>query len=50
MPGISLKHCKTRLFVLFLQNEGEDFSYVIAFFLGTAACLYQVCFSVCIVH
>ncbi|XP_043360877.1 vesicle-trafficking protein SEC22a isoform X1 [Dermochelys coriacea] len=24
-----------------LQNEGEDFSYVIAFFLGTAACLYQ---------
>ncbi|POI35454.1 hypothetical protein CIB84_000794, partial [Bambusicola thoracicus] len=25
-----------------LQNEGEDFSYVIAFFLGTAACLYQV--------
>ncbi|XP_077392147.1 vesicle-trafficking protein SEC22a isoform X2 [Festucalex cinctus] len=26
-----------------LQNEDEDFSYVIAFFLGTAACLYQ-CF------
>uniref|UniRef100_A0A3B3QAL6 SEC22 homolog A, vesicle trafficking protein n=1 Tax=Paramormyrops kingsleyae TaxID=1676925 RepID=A0A3B3QAL6_9TELE len=25
-----------------LQNEDEDFSYVIAFFLGTAACLYQV--------
>ncbi|XP_075789239.1 vesicle-trafficking protein SEC22a isoform X3 [Pelodiscus sinensis] len=25
-----------------LQNEGEDFSYVIAFFLGTAACLYQL--------
>ncbi|XP_074157509.1 vesicle-trafficking protein SEC22a isoform X2 [Sminthopsis crassicaudata] len=24
-----------------LQNDGEDFSYVIAFFLGTAACLYQ---------
>ncbi|XP_015269219.1 PREDICTED: vesicle-trafficking protein SEC22a isoform X2 [Gekko japonicus] len=24
-----------------LQNGGEDFSYVIAFFLGTAACLYQ---------
>ncbi|XP_048340819.1 vesicle-trafficking protein SEC22a isoform X2 [Sphaerodactylus townsendi] len=24
-----------------LQNEGEDFSYVIAFFIGTAACLYQ---------
>ncbi|XP_023682723.1 vesicle-trafficking protein SEC22a [Paramormyrops kingsleyae] len=24
-----------------LQNEDEDFSYVIAFFLGTAACLYQ---------
>ncbi|XP_037096204.1 vesicle-trafficking protein SEC22a isoform X1 [Syngnathus acus] len=26
-----------------LQNEDEDLSYVIAFFLGTAACLYQ-CF------
>ncbi|XP_012675338.1 vesicle-trafficking protein SEC22a isoform X2 [Clupea harengus] len=24
-----------------LQNEDEDFNYVIAFFLGTAACLYQ---------
>ncbi|XP_034041738.1 vesicle-trafficking protein SEC22a [Thalassophryne amazonica] len=24
-----------------LQNTDEDFSYVIAFFLGTAACLYQ---------
>lgn len=24
------------------QNEEEDFNYVIAFFLGTAACLYQV--------
>lgn len=33
-----------------LQNEDEDFNYVIAFFLGTAACLYQVylfaCYSV----
>ncbi|KAM9709150.1 vesicle-trafficking protein SEC22a [Menidia menidia] len=26
-----------------LQNDDEDFNYVIAFFLGTAACLYQ-CF------
>lgn len=26
-----------------LQNDGEDFNYVIAFFLGTAACIYQ-CF------
>ncbi|XP_061782133.1 vesicle-trafficking protein SEC22a [Nerophis lumbriciformis] len=26
-----------------LQNEEEDFNYVMAFFLGTAACLYQ-CF------
>lgn len=25
-----------------LQNDDEDFNYVIAFFLGTAACLYQV--------
>ncbi|XP_072841316.1 vesicle-trafficking protein SEC22a isoform X2 [Pogona vitticeps] len=25
-----------------LQDEREDFSYIIAFFLGTAACLYQV--------
>lgn len=24
-----------------LQNDGEDFNYVIAFFLGTAACIYQ---------
>ncbi|XP_049450028.1 vesicle-trafficking protein SEC22a isoform X3 [Epinephelus fuscoguttatus] len=24
-----------------LQNDDEDFNYVIAFFLGTAACLYQ---------
>lgn len=24
------------------QNDDEDFNYVIAFFLGTAACLYQV--------
>ncbi|XDV30186.1 hypothetical protein PO909_033156 [Leuciscus waleckii] len=24
-----------------LQNEDEDFNYVIAFFLGTAACVYQ---------
>ncbi|XP_051567096.1 vesicle-trafficking protein SEC22a isoform X2 [Myxocyprinus asiaticus] len=24
-----------------LQNDNEDFNYVIAFFLGTAACLYQ---------
>uniref|UniRef100_A0A3B4BEX1 Longin domain-containing protein n=1 Tax=Periophthalmus magnuspinnatus TaxID=409849 RepID=A0A3B4BEX1_9GOBI len=24
-----------------LQNGGEDFNYVIAFFLGTAACIYQ---------
>lgn len=31
-------------FVRFLpvQNDDEDFNYVIAFFLGTAACLYQV--------
>lgn len=27
---------------LFPQNDEEDFNYVIAFFLGTAACLYQV--------
>lgn len=27
---------------LFPQNDDEDFNYVIAFFLGTAACLYQV--------
>uniref|UniRef100_A0AAV2K163 Vesicle-trafficking protein SEC22a/c C-terminal domain-containing protein n=1 Tax=Knipowitschia caucasica TaxID=637954 RepID=A0AAV2K163_KNICA len=26
-----------------LQNNGEDFNYVIAFFLGTAACIYQCC-------
>ncbi|EDM11322.1 sec22 homolog, isoform CRA_b [Rattus norvegicus] len=25
-----------------LQSDGEDFSYMIAFFLGTAACLYQM--------
>uniref|UniRef100_A0A5F9DRV6 Vesicle-trafficking protein SEC22a n=2 Tax=Oryctolagus cuniculus TaxID=9986 RepID=A0A5F9DRV6_RABIT len=24
-----------------LQSDGEDFNYIIAFFLGTAACLYQ---------
>ncbi|KAJ8012354.1 hypothetical protein DPEC_G00041830 [Dallia pectoralis] len=24
-----------------MQNDNEDFNYVIAFFLGTAACLYQ---------
>ncbi|XP_004391992.1 PREDICTED: vesicle-trafficking protein SEC22a [Odobenus rosmarus divergens] len=24
-----------------LQSDGEDFNYVVAFFLGTAACLYQ---------
>lgn len=29
-------------FSLCLQNDDEDFNYVIAFFLGTAACLYQV--------
>ncbi|TNN34910.1 Vesicle-trafficking protein SEC22a [Liparis tanakae] len=29
-----------------LQNDDEDFNYVIAFFLGTAACLYQ-CFLFC---
>lgn len=34
-------------FAFFSQNEGEDFSYVIAFFLGTAACLYQVNSSCC---
>lgn len=28
-----------------LQNDDEDFNYVIAFFLGTAACLYQVSYS-----
>ncbi|XP_072300184.1 vesicle-trafficking protein SEC22a [Eucyclogobius newberryi] len=26
-----------------LQNDGEDFNYVMAFFLGTAACIYQCC-------
>ncbi|XP_028847579.1 vesicle-trafficking protein SEC22a-like isoform X2 [Denticeps clupeoides] len=26
-----------------LQNDDADFNYVIAFFLGTAACLYQCC-------
>ncbi|XP_072581250.1 vesicle-trafficking protein SEC22a isoform X2 [Vulpes vulpes] len=26
-----------------LQSDGEDFNYVVAFFLGTAACLYQGC-------
>lgn len=30
------------IFLLYPQNEDEDFNYVIAFFLGTAACLYQV--------
>lgn len=25
-----------------LQNDDEDFNYVIAFFLGMAACLFQV--------
>ncbi|XP_060495750.1 vesicle-trafficking protein SEC22a isoform X1 [Panthera onca] len=24
-----------------LQSDGEDFNYIVAFFLGTAACLYQ---------
>lgn len=33
---------KTQAFSLCLQNDDEDFNYVIAFFLGTAACLYQV--------
>lgn len=28
--------------LLLLQNDDEDLNYVIAFFLGTAACLYQV--------
>lgn len=27
---------------MFLQSDGEDFNYIVAFFLGTAACLYQV--------
>lgn len=34
--------CPFSFFLLCLQNEDEDFNYVIAFFLGTAACLYQV--------
>ena len=33
---------KTNVFLASLQNDDEDFNYVIAFFLGTAACLYQV--------
>ncbi|KTG03919.1 hypothetical protein cypCar_00001990 [Cyprinus carpio] len=36
-----LQHPVLPLFLLHLQNEDEDFNYVIAFFLGTAACLYQ---------
>lgn len=30
-----------KVLVRFLLSDGEDFSYMIAFFLGTAACLYQ---------
>ncbi|KAJ6665484.1 hypothetical protein lerEdw1_003325 [Lerista edwardsae] len=30
-----------QIYAFILQNDGEDFSYIIAFFLGTAACLYQ---------
>lgn len=30
------------IFYFVLQSDGEDFNYIIAFFLGTAACLYQV--------
>lgn len=39
---VCLVVCEITLFFPF-QNDGEDFNYVIAFFLGTAACVYQ-CF------
>lgn len=39
---LSLKKTTKQAFSLCLQNDDEDFNYVIAFFLGTAACLYQV--------
>ena len=40
--GNGLAPEKKVIFILFLQSDGEDFNYIVAFFLGTAACLYQV--------
>lgn len=42
MISASKNNKKTQASSLCLQNDDEDFNYVIAFFLGTAACLYQV--------
>lgn len=39
---MGLHQKKKVIFILFLQSDGEDFNYIVAFFLGTAACLYQV--------
>lgn len=33
---------RNEIFYFVFQSDGEDFNYIIAFFLGTAACLYQV--------